>query len=218
MKVSSRGRLGYLGSFSCGKHVLGQRFSALDDLPDPANRIGEELEVSLVRGDGPLPVPLIDIGAVIVIEEIVFADSLHVGADALPDLAIKGLESHALPLGGGLHDLRVDGLVQTQPAGEFHRRSRAVAVQHVVDAALAVHDQGHLDHHQVQFPAQVLLDVVLDAEQGLHGFTGREQRRIVTRQDLRHFLVRADARTGQVRFLVRHDGISRMRVSERSVK
>ena len=67
-----------------------------------------------------------------------------------------------LPLGGGLHDLRVDGmLVAVVRDVELDRGARSVAVEHVVDAALGVDDQRNLDHHQVEFLAEIVFDVAL---------------------------------------------------------
>ena len=39
------------------------------------------------------------------IEEVVFADSAHVGAEAFAGAAVELLEGDALPLGGGLNNL-----------------------------------------------------------------------------------------------------------------
>jgi hypothetical protein len=47
---------------------------------------------------------------VVVVEEVIFADGAHVGADAFSGAAVELLECHPLPLGRGLHDLRVDGV------------------------------------------------------------------------------------------------------------
>jgi hypothetical protein len=45
---------------------------------------------------------------------------------------------------------------------------RSIAIQHVVDAALDIHDEWHLNHHEVELFAQVLLDVVFNRKEGLH--------------------------------------------------
>jgi hypothetical protein len=50
---------------------------------------------------------------------------------------------------------------------ELDGRARAVAVEHVVDAALDVDDERHLDHHQVQFTAEILFNVLFDRVDGL---------------------------------------------------
>jgi hypothetical protein len=41
---------------------------------------------------------------------------------------------------------------------ELDRRARAVPVEHVIDATLHIDDQRNLDHHEVQFFAEVVFD------------------------------------------------------------
>jgi hypothetical protein len=167
----------------------------------------------------PLPVPLVDVGGVVVVEEVVLADRLHVGVDALARLATELAERDALPLRRRLHDLRVEPLLQAQPARELHGRARAVPVQHVVDAALPRHDERHLDHLEVQLLAEAVLDEALDLMERLHPFQGPQERLVVGGEDALHLLVGADPRTRQVCLLVRHRrsflaarGISRVRL------
>jgi hypothetical protein len=139
---------------------LRKSFGADDHFPDLADNRLQEVEVALLGGDDALPVPLIDIGGMVVIEEIVFADGAHVGADAFADSAIELLEGDAFPLGRRLHDLRVDGMqVAIVRDVELNRGARPVAIEHVVDSALHIHDERHFDHHQVEFLAQVVLDI-----------------------------------------------------------
>ena len=99
------------------------------------------------------------------VEEVVLADGAHVGAEAFAGLHVELLQRHPLPLGRRLHHLRVDGvLVAIVRDVELDGRARAVAVEIVVDARLLVHDEGHRNHHQVQFLAEVLFDVVFHLE------------------------------------------------------
>ena len=134
-------------------------------LPDLADHSLQEVEVALLGRDHALPVPLVDVGAVVVVEEVVFAHGAHVGAQAFAGLHVELLQRHPLPLGRGLHHLGVDGvLVAIVGDVELDRGARSVAIQIVVDAALLVHDQRHGDHHQVQFFAEVFFDVVLHLE------------------------------------------------------
>ena len=135
------------------------------DLPDLADNAFQEAEIALFGGDDALPIPLIDVGAVIVIEEVIFADGAHVGAEAFARLHVELLQRHPLPLGRGLNDLGIDGvLVAIIRDVELDRRARAVAVEIVIDARLLVDDEGHGDHHQVQFFAEVVFDVLLHLE------------------------------------------------------
>ena len=105
------------------------------------------------------------------VEEIILADGAHVGADAFTGAALELLEGHPLPLGGGLHDLGVDGMfVAVVGNMELNWSTGAVAVEHVVDAAFRVHDQRDLDHQQAEFLAQVIFDIALQVENCFLGF------------------------------------------------
>jgi len=87
-----------------------------------------------------------------VVEEIVFAHGAHVGADAFAGAAVELFEGHPLPLGRGLYDLGVDGMfVAIVRNMELNGSARAVAIEHVVDAALRVDDERNLHHHQAEF-------------------------------------------------------------------
>ena len=86
------------------------------------------------------------------IEEVIFAHGAHVGADAFTGAAFELLEGHPLPFGGSLHDLGVDRmLVAVVRDVELDGSARTVAIEHVVNAALRVDDEGDLDHQQVEF-------------------------------------------------------------------
>ncbi len=85
---------------------------------------------------------------------------------------------------------------------ELDRRARAVAIEHVVDAALDVHDQRNRHHHQVQFLAKILLDVALRGKDGLLRFLDVQQGPVIIGQNLFQFVVVSDARPRQIRFLV----------------
>ena len=62
-------------------------------LPDPLYRVRQERQVALVCRDDLLPVPLVPVGTVVVVEEVVLADGLHVGVDALAG-AQSNCQSH----------------------------------------------------------------------------------------------------------------------------
>ena len=175
---------------------------AADYLPNSTDGFLEILDVPILRRNHLLPIPLVDIAAVIVVEEVIFAHGFHVGANAFADLAVKLLQGHSLPFGGRLHDLGLDAFVEAQPAGKLDGRARAVAVEVIVDAALAVNDQRNLDHHQIEFLAQVLLDVVLDCKERFLRVLATEKRFVISRQIFRDLFIGADARTRQIRLLV----------------
>ncbi len=111
-----------------GKHLDRELLGAHQNFPDFADHGFEEGKITLFGRDGPLPVPLIHISAVVVIEKVVFADGPHVGADALTDLAAELFQRDSFPLGGGLHHLRVErmflavvGDVELDRRGVSHR-------------------------------------------------------------------------------------------------
>ena len=124
-----------------------------------------------------------------------------------PDLAVELLERDAFPLGRGLHDLRVDGMqVAIVRDMELDRRARAVAIEHVVDAALHIDDERHFDHHQIEFLAQVVFDIAFHLEDGLLRLFRSQQRTVVVRQDFFQFFVIADSRPCQIGFLIEDNG------------
>ena len=129
-----------------------EALGADDDLPDLIHDSFQEVEVALFGDENALPVPLIDVGGVVMVEEIIFADGAHVGADAFADTAVELFQGNAFPLGGRLHDLGIDGM-QVAVIGnvELDGGAGAVAVEHVVDAAFDVDDERDFHHHQVEF-------------------------------------------------------------------
>ena len=77
------GQVGIARVLQLREQCLGKLLGADDHLPDLADDVLEEVEVALIGGHDPLPVPLIDVGGMVVVEEIVLAHGAHVGADAL---------------------------------------------------------------------------------------------------------------------------------------
>jgi hypothetical protein len=185
-----------------GVELLDHLPGAADDLPDFLNDILEKIRVALLYCHHPLPVPLVDISAMVVVEEVVLAHRPHVGADALTHFAAELGQSRPFPFRRGLDDLGVEGLFESESAGELDGRPRTVAVQHIIDSAFSFNNQWHLNHGQVQFFAQVLLNVLLNGKKRLHTLEGRKNRLIIIGQDFIDFRVGADPGSGQVRFLV----------------
>lgn len=75
------------------------------------------------------------------VEEVVFANRAHIGADAFAGAAVELFQGDASPPGGCLHHLGVDGvLVAIVRNMALDRRARAVAVQHIADAAFDIDD------------------------------------------------------------------------------
>ncbi|MBA7633516.1 hypothetical protein ES703_41084 [subsurface metagenome] len=71
----------------------------------------EELKVALLGCYRQLPVPLVDVGAVVVVEEVVLAHGAHIGEQSLADVHSELLEGESLPLCSGLNDLGIDGVL-----------------------------------------------------------------------------------------------------------
>ena len=154
-----------------GEHLLCKAFRAHQHSPGTSDNFLQKGQVALFGSYDALPVPLVDVGAVVMVQEVVLADGAHVGAHALVHLAPELLERHALPLGGRLHDLRIDGvLIVIVGNMERDRRARPIPVQHVIHAAFGVHDQRHLNHHQVEFFTEVIFDVPFYLKDRLLGF------------------------------------------------
>ena len=176
MKVISSGRP-RVALVDEGRELpLQVRLGAAQHRPDAAHGLLQGLQGAVLGGDGALPVPLVDVGAVVVVEEVVLAHRSHVGAQAgaraHPELA----QRHALPLGGGLHDLGVDGVDPVVVGDvERHRGARAVPVQHVVHPGLGVDDQGHLHHLETELAAQAVLDVAPGPEDRTLGLAWGQQ-------------------------------------------
>ena len=139
----------------------------------------------------------------VVVQEIVLAHGQHVGAYALADLAIELFQRHALPFGGGLDYLGLEGFFKPQSAGKLHGCSRTVAVEVVVDAAVPIHDQRYLHHLKVEFLGQVFLNVLLYRAKGFHSLHGSLERFVVVGQDLGDFFICAHTRAGQICLLIR---------------
>ncbi len=137
------------------------------------------------------------------VQEIVLADGSHVRANALAPLAMELFQRDSLPLRGRLHNLGIDGVFVVIVGNmERDRRARSIPVQHVIHTAFHVHDQRHLDHHQVEFFTEVIFDVPFYLEDRLLGFFLGQQGTIVGRENLLQFVVVANPRACKVSLLV----------------
>ena len=148
------GEVGVFVGFELGELFVQEDFRPFDHAPDALDDIGEVIQAALVFGDGLFPVPLVHVGAVVVVQEIIFAHGAHVGAEAFAGLHVELAQGHALPFGGGLDDFGVNGvLVVIVGDVELHGGAGAVAVEVVVDAAFGINDEGDRDHYEVKLPA-----------------------------------------------------------------
>ena len=85
---------------------------------------------------------------------------------------------------------------------ELDGSSRTVAVEHVIDAALHVNNERHLNHHQVELLTEVVLDITLDLKNGLLRLFRREQGVVIFWQNVFQFSVISDTRSGQIAFFI----------------
>ena len=137
--------------FQFREQFLGVLLSVHDHFPDFSDDVLKEFHVPFRRQDHPLPIPLIDVGAVIMIEEVVLAHGAHVGAQTVACVHVELFQRHSLPLRGRLNDLRVHGMdIVVVRDVELDGRARTVAVQHVVHAGLGIDHERHGHHHEVQ--------------------------------------------------------------------
>jgi hypothetical protein len=102
------GQLGVAWIDQLGELLEHRALGILEHPPDPPHRVLQVVEVAILVGDPLLPVPLVDVSAVVVVQEVVFSHGPHVGEDPLPHLTPELSERHPLPLGRRLDDLRVD--------------------------------------------------------------------------------------------------------------
>ena len=123
-------QVGVLIILKLRKELLGMKIGSPDDLPEFSDYLLQIVEGALVFGYDLLPIPLVHVTAVVVIKEIILADSTHVGQNTLPNLHPELLQGPTFPLGGGLHHLSVDGvLVVIIGDMELDGGSRAVAIE-----------------------------------------------------------------------------------------
>ena len=141
----------------------------------------------------------------IVIQKIIFANGPHVSADALAGVTIELLQCDSLPFRRSLYHLRIDGILAAIVRDvELNGRPGTVAVEHVIDPALAIDDQRNLHHHQAKFFAEIVLDPTAKLKECFLGFPRCQKRSVVCGKDLIEFCVISDARAGEVGFLTGH--------------
>lgn len=75
------------------EHLLRKLLGADQNLPDLADDRLQKLQVALLGSDRALPVPLIDVGGVVVVKEIILSDGPHVGADSLTGATFELLKA-----------------------------------------------------------------------------------------------------------------------------
>lgn len=122
----------------------------------------EELEVSLFSCYCKLPISLVNVGGVVVVEEVIFSHCAHIGEQAFAEVHSELFKSHSFPFSCGLDELCADRFIEAEAAGKFDGRSRAIAVEQVVGAAFKVDNQRDGDTNEIKLFAEILLNVVLN--------------------------------------------------------
>ena len=107
------------------------------------------------------PVPLIHVDGVKVVHLLIPADGVHVGVEAGALRELVPLQGQALPLGQGVDHLPVGAHVgNVEGDRAFH------AVEVVVQAGAAVHEQRGGHPVEVQPHAQAVLELLMDQFDG----------------------------------------------------
>jgi hypothetical protein len=75
------GEIGIARIAQLGKEFLRIFLGADQDFPDFVNNKLEEFEIALLGRDYALPIPLVNLGRMIMVKEVIFAYCAHVGAD-----------------------------------------------------------------------------------------------------------------------------------------
>ena len=145
-----------------------------DDVHDRGLEI---VQIAVTALDDLLPVPLINVDGVEIIEHIlVAADGVHVGIETLSGIEVVAVERHALPLGEGLHDLRLLTGLQ-----DIERDRTLIAVEVVVQAAGLLKKQRRGHTKQVQVRGELILKQTLEQTDGLLRIVNAEQALVALR-------------------------------------
>ncbi|CAN3977223.1 large-conductance mechanosensitive channel protein MscL, partial [Dysosmobacter welbionis] len=108
-----------------------------------------------------LPVPLVHIDGVEVVHLLVPPDGVHVGVEARSLGELVPLQGQALPFGQGVDHLAVGAHI-----GDVKGDRALHAVQVIVQAGAAVHEQGGGDPVQVQAHTKAVLKLLVDQLDG----------------------------------------------------
>ena len=166
---------GQLG-MQLGIAAVDNQRSVADAAHDLPHRVLQGIQVAGLRGDDPLPVPLIHVDGMQVVQLFIPADGVHIGIDALARVKIVAEQGHALPLGQRLHHLRVHARRRNIKADRaFH------AVQVIVQAGGGFHKQRRGHALQIQRLGQMILKSTLDQADGGLGFIKAQLRLITSR-------------------------------------
>jgi len=95
-------------------------------------------------------------------------------------VAVELLECNSFPLGGGLNYLGRDRvLVSIVRDVKLNGSARPVTIEHVINAALDLDDQRHLDHLKAELFAEVVFDIATKVEDRLLRFFSSQERGVI---------------------------------------
>ena len=141
-------------------HVQGFR-SLTDGTHDGTDAGLQVVDVPVLPGDDLFPVPLIHIDGVDVVYFLVTADGVHISIQTLALMEAVALQRQTFPLGQ-----RVNHLTVQTHIGNIKGHGALHAVQVIVEAGTAIHEQGGGDAAQVQRVAEVCLEGICDKGDG----------------------------------------------------
>src|SRR4030067_283732 len=96
--------------FQLWEKLLDMGLSPLENFPDFFYHFFQGFQVTLLFSYHFFPVPLVYIYAMVMVQEVILTHRPHVSAQALADFHFDMLECHALPLGGSLYHLGMEGV------------------------------------------------------------------------------------------------------------
>ena len=145
------------------RHGLGSQQGAVDAADD----VVKEVHRAILRADGALPVPLIDVERVDVVQLFVGADSVHVRVEPLAGRDTVSSQLHALPLGQRVNYLgaSVAHVFDGERYGALH------AVEVVVQARIGKDEERRRDASEAEGLGEFGLEGLLEQLDGvLHAF------------------------------------------------
>ncbi|MBA7631529.1 hypothetical protein ES703_39061 [subsurface metagenome] len=83
------GEVGIFIGFQLREKLLDVILGTFEDLPEFLHYFTQQLQVALLGCNGQLPVPLVNVGTVVVVEEVVLAYGPHIGKQPLADVHAK---------------------------------------------------------------------------------------------------------------------------------
>mgnify|MGYP003303917133 CR=1 FL=1 len=129
---------------------------------DTAHDVLQEIDVALFGRHGALPVPLVNIEGMEVVQFLVGTYGIHVGDDAIAGFHLVFRQGDALPLGQGVHHLchSLAHVLYGEGNGALY------AVQVVVQAKAAKHEQGCSNSAQAQLSGETAQEKILNLLDG----------------------------------------------------